>query len=168
MVSTQNGRLSAGRWLAGENRQLIVESTLVGGPRFATSDIGGEVRVFLQYARSVQPAQHRHHQEVTGAERIVEPVGTPEPTGKFAQPYTDTILEDRQALLIPGLVALQERGHCAINDRRLDRAKRGKHPCDRARPSIRIVRQQPRMALRDMENDRPRLEESEIAFFIGR
>ena len=58
----QSGRLSAGRWLASENRQLIVESTLVGGPRFATGDIGGEVRIFLQYPRSVQPAQHRHHQ----------------------------------------------------------------------------------------------------------
>ena len=45
-----------------ENRQLIVESTLVGGPRFAAGDIGGEVRIFLQHARSAQPAQHRHHQ----------------------------------------------------------------------------------------------------------
>jgi cytokinin dehydrogenase len=38
----------SGRWLASENRQLIVESTLVGGPRFATGDIGAEVRIFLQ------------------------------------------------------------------------------------------------------------------------
>src|ERR1700754_4726135 len=75
---------STGRWLAGENRQLIVESTLVGGPRFATRDIGGEVRIFLQYARPVQPAQHRHHQQVTGAERIVEPVAISKPAGKFA------------------------------------------------------------------------------------
>src|SRR5258707_9520918 len=80
----------------------------------------------------------------------------------------DAILEDRQALGIPSLVALQERGHCAIKDRRLHRVERGKHPCDRAAPGIRIVWQQARMALRDMEYDRPRLEEGKIAFFIGR
>src|SRR3981081_1193265 len=90
------------------------------------------------------------------------------PTGKFAQPYTDAILEDRQALLIPAFVVLQEHRHCAINNRRLPRVDRGKHPCNRARPGIRIVWQQTRMALRDMEYDRPRLEEREIAFFIGR
>src|ERR1700704_4967819 len=44
----------------------------------------------------------------------------------------------------------------------------GKHPCDRARPGIRFVWQQAMMALRDMEHDRPRLEQSEIAFLIGR
>jgi hypothetical protein len=55
-------RLLAGRRLAGENRQLSVESTLVGGPRFAAGDIGGEARIFFQHTRSVQPAQHRHHQ----------------------------------------------------------------------------------------------------------
>lgn len=32
----------------GENRQLGVESTLVCGPRFAASDINGEVRAFLK------------------------------------------------------------------------------------------------------------------------
>jgi hypothetical protein len=37
-----------------------------------------------------------------------------------------------------------------------------------ARTGIRIVWQQTTMALRDMEHDRPRLEEDEIAFFIGR
>src|ERR1700704_83278 len=44
----------------------------------------------------------------------------------------------------------------------------GKHPCDRARPGIRFVWQQATMTLRDMEHDRPRLEQGEIAFFIGR
>jgi hypothetical protein len=58
---TQRGPSSAGR-CGGENRQLIVEGTLVGRPRFAAGDIGGEVRILLQYARSGQPAQHRHHQ----------------------------------------------------------------------------------------------------------
>src|SRR6185503_18574273 len=33
---------------------------------------------------------------------------------------------------------------------------------------IRIVWQQARMALRDVEHDRPRLEQAEIAFFVGR
>jgi len=69
---------------------------------------------------------------------------------------------------VPGLVALFARGAFEINDRRLHRIERGKHPCDRARPGIRIVWQQTRMVLRDMENDRPRLEQDEIAFFIGR
>jgi hypothetical protein len=54
--------LSAGRWLASEDRQLSVESALVGGPRFAAGDIGREVRILFQYSRSAQPAQHRHHQ----------------------------------------------------------------------------------------------------------
>src|SRR5260370_87516 len=86
----------------------------------------------------------------------------------IGQRYAVAIVEDREAILIPGLVVLHERGDCAIKDRRLHRVKRGKHPCDRARPGIRIIWQQHRMALRDMEYDRPRLEEGEIAFFIGR
>jgi hypothetical protein len=45
---------------------------------------------------------------------------------------------------------------------------RGKHPCDRARPGIGIVRQQARMGLGDMKYDRPCLEKGEIAFLIGR
>src|ERR1700754_93275 len=80
----------------------------------------------------------------------------------------DAILEQWQARLIPGLVALHEHGHAALDDRRLHCVERGEHPCDRARPGIGIVRQQPRMALRDMEYDRPRLEERQIAFLIGR
>jgi hypothetical protein len=46
-VAAESGALSAGWWLASENRQLSVESTLEGGPRFATGDIGGEVRIFV-------------------------------------------------------------------------------------------------------------------------
>jgi hypothetical protein len=37
----QNGPQSADRWLTCVNRQLSVESSLVGGPRFAAGDIGG-------------------------------------------------------------------------------------------------------------------------------
>ena len=92
--------MSAGR-CGGENRQLSVESTLVCGPRFAAGDVGREVRIFLQHTRSLQPAQHRHHQKVTGAERAIQPVGIAEPTGKVAQPFPDADLEDTQALLGP-------------------------------------------------------------------
>jgi hypothetical protein len=51
--------------------------------------------------------------------------------------------------------------------RRLDGVERGEHPHDGARPGIRILRQQAPMALRDVENDRSRLEEDEIAFLIA-
>ena len=57
---------------------------------------------------------------------------------------------------------------CEIKDRRLNRVDRCKHPCDRARPGIRIVRQQAGMTLCDMEHDCPRFEQDKIAFFIGR
>src|SRR5882672_9853045 len=160
--------LPAGRSLAGENRQLSFESTLEGGPRFAAGDIGGEVRIFLQDPRSVQPAQHLDHHQVTSAEFTVQPVGIAKAIGKLAQPVTDATLNQKEALLVPSLVALQERGGFALKDRRLHRADCGEHPCDRARPGIRFVWQQARMALRDMEHDGPRLKQGEIAFFIGR
>ena len=44
----------------------------------------------------------------------------------------------------------------------------GEHAGNRARPGIGLNRQQARMALRDVEHDRPGLEQAEIAFFIGR
>jgi len=47
----QDGPQSDGRWLAGVNRQLRIEGPLVGGPRFAAGDIGGQVRKFVQDAR---------------------------------------------------------------------------------------------------------------------
>ena len=97
---------------------LIGEGTLVGGPRFAAGDIGGEVRIFVQYTRSVQPAQHRHHQQITGAECTVEPLGIAEAPGKFAEPSTDALVEHRQALAMPALVTLQDGRHRALHDRR--------------------------------------------------
>ncbi len=54
-----------------------------------------------------------HHHQVARAERAIEPVGIAKATGKFAQPVTDAILDERQALLGPGLVALQELGDFA-------------------------------------------------------
>src|ERR1700730_3528439 len=61
---------SAGR-CGGENRQLGFESTAEGRPAFAAGYIGGEVETFAQYVRSVQAAQHGHHQKVTGAARTI-------------------------------------------------------------------------------------------------
>lgn len=85
--------LPISRRCGGENRQLSIESTLEGRPRFAADDIGGEVRI--QHPRSVQPAQHRHHQNITGAERTIEPVGIAKARGKFAEPVTDAALDPR-------------------------------------------------------------------------
>src|SRR3546814_3710151 len=90
---------------------------------------------------------------VTGAERAIEPVGVAKATGKVVQPFADAVLEGTQALLVPGLVALEDHGEVAVEDRRLHRVERGKHPCDRARPGMRIVWQQARMALRDMRTE---------------
>jgi RNA polymerase sigma-70 factor, ECF subfamily len=125
-----------------------------GRPRFAAGDIGAEVWMVVEQARSVQPAQHRHHHQVAGAERPVEPVGTPEPAGEVAEPVTDAIVEDAQALLVPALVALHVPGQLALDDRRLHRVERGEHPCDRARPGPRIVRQQARGARRHAARSR--------------
>ncbi|MGY4326085.1 hypothetical protein ACVWWG_000499 [Bradyrhizobium sp. LB7.2] len=101
-------------------------------------------------------------------ECAVEPIGIAEATGQFAEPDADAILQDRQALLVPALVALEQHGHPELDDRRLQRAQRGKHPRDHAGSGVRIVRQQPGMALRDMEHDRAGFEQSEIAILEGR
>src|SRR5262245_52794563 len=82
-------------------------------------------------------------------------VGITQTTGKLVQPGADAILDQRQALLTPRLVALQKPGVSEFKDRRLHCVERGKHPCDRACPGIGIVRQQARMALGDMEHDPP-------------
>jgi hypothetical protein len=42
------------------------------------------------------------------------------------QPVADATLDQRHALLIPGLVALQELGGFAFKDRWLNRVERGK------------------------------------------
>src|SRR5262245_44134482 len=69
---------------------------------------------------------------------------------------------------MPGLVSLRKPGGPEFKDRRLHRVDRGKHPSDRARPGIGVIRQKARMALGDMEDDRPSLEQREIAFLISR
>jgi hypothetical protein len=47
-------------------------------------------------ARWLQPEQHGHHHQVARAERTIEPVSTPEATGKFTQPVTHAILLAQQ------------------------------------------------------------------------
>src|SRR5882757_10878494 len=116
--SVKNGQ-SAGRWLAGVDRQLSSESPLVGGPRFAAGDIGGEVWIFVQHARWFQPEQDRHHHQVTRAERTIEPVGAAKVSGELVEPVADPIPDQRQALPGPGLVALKNPGGYEFKDRRL-------------------------------------------------
>src|SRR4051794_31012161 len=72
------------------------------------------------------------------------------------------------ALFGPRLVALQDPGGHEFEDRRLHGVERGKHPGDGARPRIGIVRQQARMVLGDVEDDRACLEQGKVAFLIGR
>ena len=45
---------------------------------------------------------------------------------------------------------------------------RSQAPRNRARTGVRLARQKPRMTLSDVEDNRPGLEEGEIAFFISR
>ena len=106
-----NDSWSAGRCAARENRQLIGERPLVGGPRFAAGDVSGEVRIVRKYPRALQPAQHRHHQQITGAERAVEPVGIAEPAGEPIEPDPDAAVKDRPELAILGLVLIEECSH---------------------------------------------------------
>lgn len=87
MASSPERTLSAGR-CGGEDRQLSGESALVIGPRFAASNVGGKIRIFVQHTRRFQPEQHRHHHQVARAELAFEPVGIAEATGKLAQPVT--------------------------------------------------------------------------------
>jgi hypothetical protein len=86
----------------------------------------------------------------------------------LAEPFADTIRDQRQALRRPGLVALQELCVYELENRWLYGVERGKHPCDRARPSVGVVRQQARTSVGDVEHDRPCLEQRETAFLVGR
>jgi hypothetical protein len=140
---------------------------LIARPPLAASDIGGEVGIFVEDTRHLDPLQHFHHHQVAGAERAVEPVGIAETCGKLAEPATDTVLDQRQAIRGPGLVAFPKFGGLDFEDRRLDRVERGEHPADRARPGIGIVGQQAGMMLGDVEDDRAGFEQDEIAFLIG-
>jgi hypothetical protein len=74
---------SAGLWFAGAKRQLSVEGSLVGGPRFAAGAIRGKVWKFVQNARSSEPEQHRYHHQVASAERSIEPLSITQANGKL-------------------------------------------------------------------------------------
>lgn len=69
---------------------------------------------------------------------------------------------------MPAPVALQTHHHGTCEYRGFDRIQRSEHPRDRARPRIPLVGQQARMAVRDMQYDRPGFEEDEFALFVGR
>ena len=112
--------------------------------------------------------QHRYHQQISSAERTVEPVVVTEAAGEFAEPLADIFIDHRQALFVPALVALQKSGNRAVNDWRLHRVERGEHPGYRPCPRIHIPRQQAGIALRDVENDRAGFEQYEVALLIGR
>jgi len=77
-------------------------------------------------------------------------------------------MDHRQALLVPALVALGEHDELQFDDRLLHRAERGEHPGDRSRPGVRVVRQQARTGLGDVEHDAAGLEQHQVAFLVGR
>src|SRR6185369_12220232 len=82
----------------GIDRQLCRESSLVGGPRFATGHISCERWKFIEQARWSRPEQNRHHHQVTRTERAIEPLGIAEASGELAQSITDAILDRGNAL----------------------------------------------------------------------
>lgn len=106
----QSALSTADLGISSEDRHLRVDSAPERRPRVALGDIGGRLRASIRRARSAQPAQHRHHEQVAGAECAFESVDVAKAPGTLAQPYANVILEDRQALLMPRLVTLHERG----------------------------------------------------------
>ena len=156
----------AARGLAGEDCQLGFKSTFERGPRFGAGNVSREVRIFFKKARATQSPQHRYHLKVTSAERSVQPVGIAKPLGEIVEAVTDAVIKKCQAHLVPAHVPLQELGGFATKDWRLDGAERGEHPGNCASPGIRLIRQQPCVALRDMEDDRPRFKDGKLAFLI--
>ena len=91
-----------------------------------------------------------------------------------ATPHDDLVVRTRHVTLLARSSAIRTRSRrraawrFQVQDRRFHRVERCKHPCDRARTGIGVIRQQTRVALGDMENDRSSLEQGEVAFLIGR
>ena len=71
---------------------MSAESPLVGGSRFAASDVGAQIRIFVENARRFEPEQHRHHHQVARAKRAIEPVGIVQATRKLTKPIADAVL----------------------------------------------------------------------------
>jgi len=113
---------------------------LVRRPRLSAEDVGSEVWILIEQAGRPQPEQRVHHHEVAGAERPIEPLGTPQPIGKLAEPGADAIPDQSHALRRPAPVVFLKLRSLQIEDRRLDGGERGKHPHDRSRPGIGILR----------------------------
>src|SRR5262249_13819202 len=142
------------------------ESPLVGRPRFAADDIGGQVRIFVQNARSFQPEQHRHHHQITGAERSIEPIGIPRRAEScFSRLRTRSSTRGKRS----PFQGLSSSSNLAVANSRIGGSTvlTAANIYVIARPGIGIFRQA-RMTLIDMEDNRPCLEEGEIAFLIGR
>jgi len=91
--------------------------------------------------------------------------------GQLAQPHAHTRVDQRQALGVPGLVALQQHGVGALQDRRLDGVERGEHPGDgagaRGRRGRRVG-QQAGTRLRQVQHDGARFEQRQLALLVGR
>ena len=120
-------------------------------------------------ALALDDAQHRDHQQVAGGEGVaVEPRLVAEPIGQVLEPLVDARLDRRPAHLRPRLVGLEDGHEREVHDRRLDRVERGEHPFDRARPRRRIARQQAAETLGDVEHDRARFEQRDVAVLLGR
>lgn len=102
------------------------------------------------------------------AERALQPVRVAQAGRELAEPAANPVRDQRQAFPGPGFVAFLELGDDEIEDRRFHGIERREHPGDRARPRVGVVRQQARMALGEMQDDRPGFEQDEIALLEGR
>src|SRR5580693_8828834 len=91
-TQSESGRENANSWLpltsgllVVENRQLRGECPPEGGPRFAAGNIGGEIRIVVQYSRSLRAEQHRHHQKIARVELTLKPVCIAKARGELVQ-----------------------------------------------------------------------------------
>ena len=124
--------------------------------------IGGEVRIFVQHPRGFQPEQHRHHHQVARAEPPSSQLASPR--RRESWPSRLRTRSSTRGMRCADQVCHPLRSwRFQVQGWAAHRAQRCEHPCDCARPGIRIARQQARMALRDMEHHRPGLEQGQIA-----
>jgi hypothetical protein len=98
----------------------------------------------------------------------IEPVGIAQTGRELDHSITNPVFDQRQALLGPRLVPLQDLGGHEFEDRRLHGVQRGKHPGDGPGSRIGIVREQARVVLGDVEDDRACLKQGKVAVLIGR
>lgn len=132
---------------------LGVICTFEGRSGLAARHIGRKVRIVVQYARTLQPPQHGHHQKITGTERTLQPVIVDKTGGKGIQSFADTRFHDGDALLVPAFLAFYETGNFPFEDRWLDGVMRGEHPCDGACPAVGVIRQKARVLFCNMKHN---------------